>query len=70
MKCVNPWHVRPVTQKENVLRSEIAIAAVNARKTHCDHGHEFTPENTYEYRGKRHCRVCQRKRSREYKRSH
>jgi hypothetical protein len=23
-----------------------AITAINARKTHCIHGHEFTPENT------------------------
>lgn len=27
--------------------------------THCKHGHEYTPENTYVYAvGRRECRVC------------
>lgn len=30
----------------------------NAVKTHCANGHEFSPENTYLYRGKRQCRAC------------
>ena len=58
--CVNPAHLEPVTNKENVLRGE-GIAAKNAVKTHCKHGHEFTEENTYiTYRGDRSCRTCQR----------
>jgi hypothetical protein len=34
----------------------------NARKTHCNQGHEFTPENTYHPpgRNKRECRTCAR----------
>jgi hypothetical protein len=43
--CVNPGHIEPVTQRENVLRGT-SFAALNARKTHCPHGHEYTPENT------------------------
>jgi len=33
------------------------------RKTHCKHGHEMTPENTYwePYRGTRICRRCKTK---------
>lgn len=27
-------------------------------KTHCVHGHEFTPENTYAKYGRRYCRTC------------
>lgn len=43
--CVNPAHLEPVTQRENVLRG-LAPAAHNARKTHCDRGHPFDEENT------------------------
>lgn len=55
--CANPWHVEPRTNWENVARGG-AWSAVNARKTHCAHNHEFTPENTYLYRGGRHCKTC------------
>ncbi|QXN74235.1 HNH endonuclease [Gordonia phage Cafasso] len=38
----------------------------NARKTHCDRGHEFTPGNTYmRPSGKRLCRTCKRDYERE-----
>lgn len=60
-KCVNPAHLEAVTQRENTLRSPIAVAAINARKTHCKRGHEFTPENTYTPRsGARICRACRK----------
>lgn len=61
--CVNPDHMEPVTSGENVLRGESA-AARSARKTHCKHGHPLSGENLYAYKGKRHCRECQRKRDR------
>lgn len=32
----------------------------NASKTHCDSGHEFIPENTYDNHGGRGCRQCHR----------
>jgi hypothetical protein len=58
--CVNPRHMEPVTQGENVLRG-IGLTAQESRQTHCHKGHEFTPENTYTpKRGGRHCRVCRR----------
>lgn len=44
--CVNSDHMEVVTQMENVYRSPIAIATINAAKTHCAQGHEFSPENT------------------------
>ena len=60
--CVNPEHLEPVTQRENVLRGA-GHTARNARKTHCVHGHEFTPENTQvQPSGARKCRVCHRRR--------
>ena len=42
--CVNPWHVEPVTQRENTLRG-IGPSAKFARATHCVNGHPLTPEN-------------------------
>ena len=52
--CCNPLHLR--------LRSNIDNASDNgfATKTHCKHGHEFTPENTIFRRDRfgRRCRAC------------
>lgn len=63
--CVNYlYHLEVVTQRENILRSS-GPAAINARKTHCIHGHEFTPENTLvtvkpDGSIRRSCRTCRR----------
>lgn len=64
--CVNPMHIEIVTRRENVLRG-VGVSAINAKKTHCKHGHEFTKENTYVYPSgrNRHCRTCGRIRKRE-----
>lgn len=43
--CVNPFHLELVTSGENVLRG-IGPGALNAKKTHCKHGHEFSVANT------------------------
>lgn len=63
--CVNPSHLEPVTMRENLRRGE-GFAGVNARKTECPKGHEYTDENTYVYkwRGRvmRYCRTCQKER--------
>lgn len=57
-ECVNPDHLRPTTNRENVLIG-IGLSAINARKTHCHRGHEFTPENTrVDAEGFRVCRKC------------
>jgi hypothetical protein len=61
--CVNPGHLEAVTPRENTMRST-SFAAVNAVKTRCRNGHEFTPDNTYLERGlanKRRCRACRRR---------
>lgn len=36
----------------------------SANATECPKRHEYTPENTRIYRGKRHCRACDRERRR------
>jgi hypothetical protein len=62
--CVNPDHLEVVTGRENALRG-IGPTAINARKTHCIRGHEFTPENTARNTdGARVCRECTRMRGR------
>lgn len=51
-RCINPWHLEPVTSAVNIGRSPRALA------THCKYGHEFTPENTRRADGRRYCRTC------------
>lgn len=61
--CVNPAHLEPVKQRTNLRRSEITRASINATKTHCDNGHEYTPENTGAQGPGgmwRYCRECKR----------
>lgn len=56
--CVRPDHLEAVTSRENVLRG-VAPSAVNARRTHCIHGHQFTADNIYVAKGRwRQCRTC------------
>jgi len=59
-KCVNPDHLEPVTEAENVLRG-VGAGALNKRKTHCPKGHPYDETNT-EHRasGRRRCRECNR----------
>lgn len=62
--CVNPAHLEPVTQAENVRRQ------ARSQKTECVNGHPYTPENTYLRPGKGHgrrdCRTCIRERAARY----
>jgi hypothetical protein len=56
-QCVNPAHLEPVTQQENVRRGD-SPAARRGRRTHCQNGHEFSEANTYIDNGGRRCRIC------------
>lgn len=58
--CANPEHLEAVTCGENIRRSPIAPAAINAVKTHCARGHEFTEANTIITATGRNCRTCRR----------
>lgn len=58
--CVNPAHLEPVTQRENLYRGN-TIPALNAAKTHCPTGHPYDEANTYRTpAGYRQCRACAR----------
>lgn len=44
-----------------------AAATLRRARTHCKRGHEFTPENTYVWSGKRICRVCARAKTKAHR---
>jgi hypothetical protein len=57
-RCVNPQHLEAVTRRVNQHRG-YSVSGMNARKTRCARGHEFTPENTYlPSTGGRQCKTC------------
>lgn len=58
--CVNPDHLEPVTQQENMRRGEMWTrrSAQQRSRTHCLRGHEYTPENTRIRPKGRECRMC------------
>lgn len=60
--CINPDHLEPVTDRENLRRAFAMITA-------CPQGHEYTPENTYvkPATGTRECRRCRAAQRLKYK---
>lgn len=63
--CFSPLHLEPVTHRVNVLRGG-GPAAVNARKTHCDAGHDYSDPDVLGRNGnQRYCKVCNRERRME-----
>lgn len=67
-RCVNPWHLEPVTSAENTRRGragELNAARYRVREF-CAYGHQLTEENTYRRSDRdnhRECRTCQRARN-------
>lgn len=60
-RCVNPWHLEPVTRRVNAMRGV-------GSKQACVNGHPYSEENTYRApgTGKRHCRICAAKANRRH----
>jgi DNA-binding MarR family transcriptional regulator len=55
--CINPRHLEPVTNGENVLRGFWKSTGKNVRNSfRC--GHPLVPSNLYRYGGSRVCRIC------------
>lgn len=63
--CVNPAHLRAVTPKVNCRENNSSVCAINAAKTHCKRGHEFTFENIIPVKHGRACLECRRLLARE-----
>jgi hypothetical protein len=65
-RCVNPKHLEPVTNRENILRGESSMAK-KARQTECLRGHPLSGANLYTYsNGHRRCRICQSESAKRY----
>lgn len=66
--CVNPDHLEPVTDAENIRRGQ-GFAAQAARRTHCPQGHPYSGDNLrVTPQGYRICVTCRRTNDREKKR--
>lgn len=56
--CVNVTHMELVEGVENTRRAKAA-------RTACRFGHSLTPDNLYVWNGRRYCRTCRMRRSRD-----
>lgn len=67
--CVNPYHLEPVTRKENQRRGIAGqvLSKRNTSKTHCPQGHPYSGENLYIYKTWRQCRTCMAERKQRHK---
>lgn len=60
--CVNPSHLKPVTNRENILRGA-GRGAQNAKKTRCPQGHKYDRIDSRGYRVCNKCDAASKKRS-------
>ena len=65
--CINPAHLEPVTQSENIMRGS-GFPPQLASRTHCLNGHELHEGNIYRQPGRpahqRSCLTCRHERDR------
>jgi hypothetical protein len=59
--CLNPKHLRQVSQKINCIENSDSFSAINSRKTHCVKGHSLDKNNLrIRNNGSRRCLICQK----------
>lgn len=59
--CVNPAHIQPGTNRENVADMVSRKRHHANRRSHCIHGHPLSGANLYVRKnGQRHCQQCKR----------
>jgi hypothetical protein len=64
--CVNPDHLEPVTNKENIRRGIVGM--FHAKKTQCPAGHPYDRDNTrIGSNGSRNCKQCDKIRQALYR---
>lgn len=65
--CVNPAHLEPVTCRENLRRSPIAVVSPLMAATHCKKGHPLVVGPSHWKHGrKRRCPICRAERNIAY----
>lgn len=62
--CCNPDHLWLGDAHANNTDASQKGRHFEGKKTHCERGHEFTPDNTYMKNGSRCCKACARGRQR------
>ncbi|UOF79516.1 endonuclease [Bacteriophage sp.] len=63
--CCNPWHLEPVTARENTRRGT-SPTAINGQKLTCKRGHSLVAANLVPRTdGRRECRLCRTLRGRK-----
>lgn len=65
--CVNPDHLRAVTQKENIENTVARGRHFYARRTHCPNGHPYSGDNLCTHTRQRVCLACARVAGREHR---
>ncbi len=68
--CVNPAHLRIVTNQQNTIENSDSTAAKNSVKTQCPQGHKYGGYNLVRgSKGERRCRKCIQKYQRNWLRA-
>jgi hypothetical protein len=55
--CVNPDHLVALPASDHAVLSNKGTRKPR-NLTHCKHGHEMTPENSYTWKNMRRCKTC------------